>query len=139
MNGPMSRVDATATIPVEVASWVTKFVGGDGTGRRVLEEPLTPGATVRSVLAGLSSRYPELAAPLWPGRALGDPMGGPVNAAVRGSAPSLVSPLKPGAGIPPPAHFMGGAWARGSRHGVATYQIIAWKGIPAMIWYVATP
>src|SRR2546427_3343489 len=62
MNGPMSRVDATATIPVEVASWVTKFVGGDGTGRRVLEEPLTPGATVRSVLAGLSSRYPELAA-----------------------------------------------------------------------------
>src|SRR3989442_1189643 len=32
MNGPMSRVDATATIPVEVASWVTKFVGGDGTG-----------------------------------------------------------------------------------------------------------
>src|SRR2546428_65556 len=37
MNGPMSRVDATATIPVEVASWVTKFVGGDGTGRRVVE------------------------------------------------------------------------------------------------------
>src|SRR2546428_9024192 len=72
MNGPMSRVDATATIPVEVASWVTKFVGGDGTGRRVLEEPLTPGATVRSVLAGLSSRYPELAAALWHGSELGE-------------------------------------------------------------------
>ena len=27
----MSRVDATATVPVEVASWVTKFIGGDGT------------------------------------------------------------------------------------------------------------
>src|SRR2546427_2119679 len=72
MNGPMSRVDATATIPVEVASAVTKFVGGDGTGRRILEEPLTPGATVRSVLAGLSSRYPELAAALWHGSELGE-------------------------------------------------------------------
>src|SRR5438034_10561292 len=78
----MTRVDATTTIPVEVASWVTKFVGGDGSGRRVLAEPLTPGATVRSVLAGLSARYPELAAALWDGTELGEHIEVLVNDAV---------------------------------------------------------
>jgi len=105
----MSRVDATATIPVEVASWVTKFVGGDGTGRRVLEEPLTSGVTVRSVLAGVSSRYPELAAALWHGRELGEHIEVLVNDAVLGIAHSLDSPLKPGDRITLLAQFMGGA------------------------------
>src|SRR5438046_5089200 len=96
MNGPMSRVDATATIPVEVASWVTKFVGGDGTGRRVLEEPLTPGATVRSVLAGRSSRYPELGAALWHGGELGRHVEVFVTDAVLGIGPSPYSRPHPG-------------------------------------------
>jgi len=105
----MTRVDATTTIPVEVASWVTKFVGGDGSGRRVLAEPLTPGATVRSVLAGLSARYPELAAALWDGTELGEHIEVLINDAVLGIAHSLDSPLKPGDRITLLAQFMGGA------------------------------
>ena len=59
------------TVTVEIISWVTKFVGGDGSGRRLFEEPVPPGATVRSVLRGLTDRYPEIAATLWPGGELG--------------------------------------------------------------------
>ncbi len=47
------------TVSVEVLSWVTKFVGGDGSGRRVFDEPVTSISTVRSVLEGLSARFPE--------------------------------------------------------------------------------
>ncbi len=108
-NDAMNRVDATATVPVEVASWVTKFIGGDGTGRRVLAEPLTPGATVRSVLAGLSARYPELNAALWHGSELGEHIEVLVNDAVLGISHSLDSPLKAGDRITLLAQFMGGA------------------------------
>ncbi len=99
----------TATIPVEVASWVTKFVGGDGTGRRVLEEPLTPGATVRSVLAGASSKFPDLHHALWHGRELGEHIEVLVNDAVLGIDHTLDSPLRPGDRITLLAQFMGGA------------------------------
>src|SRR5881396_2480859 len=109
MNGPMSRVDATGPIPGEAAPGARKLFGGDGRGRRVLEEPLTPGATVRSVLAGLSSRYPELAAALWHGSELGEHIEVLVNDAVLGIAHSLDSPLKPGDRITLLAQFMGGA------------------------------
>src|SRR2546429_8989393 len=109
MTGRSGGVEGTATIRVEAASWVRKFAGGDGTGRRALEEPLTPGATVRSVLAGLSSRYPELAAALWHGSELGEHIEVLVNDAVLGIAHSLDSPLKPGDRITLLAQFMGGA------------------------------
>ncbi len=105
----MTRVDATATVPVEVASWVTKFIGGDGTGRRVLAEPLIPGATVRSVLASVSARYPELNAALWHGNELGEHIEVLVNDAVLGITHSLDSPLKAGDRITLLAQFMGGA------------------------------
>ena len=49
------------TIPVECAGWVTRFIGGNGGGRRIFDEPLAEPATVRSVLRGLTNRYPELA------------------------------------------------------------------------------
>ena len=49
------------TVPVEIVGWPTRFVGGDGSTRRLFEEPLTTGATVRSVLRGLSDRFPDLA------------------------------------------------------------------------------
>ena len=61
-----------ATVPIEIASWITKFVGGDGSGRRVVDEPLAPGATVRSVLTGLSAKFPELHKALWHGKDLGE-------------------------------------------------------------------
>jgi molybdopterin converting factor small subunit len=98
----------TATIPVEIASWITKFVGGDGSGRRVLDETLTPGATVRSVLAGLSARYPELHQALWHGNELGEHIEVLVNNAVLGIEHTLDSPLQPGDQITLLAQFMGG-------------------------------
>jgi molybdopterin converting factor small subunit len=98
-----------ATIQVEVASWVTKFVGGDGSGRRISEEPLEPGSTVRSVLEGLSVRFPELHDALWHGRALGEHIEVLVNDAVLGIAHDLDAALEPGDRITLLAQFMGGA------------------------------
>jgi molybdopterin converting factor small subunit len=104
----MSTRAATATVPVEIASWITKFVGGDGSGRRVLEEPLTPGATVRSVLVAVSARFPELQQALWHGRELGEHIEVLVNDAVLGVEHDLDSPLRPGDRITLLAQFMGG-------------------------------
>ena len=98
-----------ATIPVEIASWVTKFVGGDGSGRRVLEEPLTPDSTVRSVLSGLSAQFPELHRALWHGKELGEHIEVLVNDAVLGIEHDLDSPLRSGDRITLLAQFMGGA------------------------------
>jgi molybdopterin converting factor small subunit len=94
---------------VEIASWITKFVGGDGSGRRVLDEVLTPGATVRSVLRGLSARYPELHGALWHGSELGEHIEVLVNNAVLGIDHTLDSPLKAGDQITLLAQFMGGS------------------------------
>jgi molybdopterin converting factor small subunit len=99
---------AAATVPVEAVSWVTKFVGGDGSGRRVFEEPLTPGATVRSVLRGLSDRFPELQRALWSGQALGEHIEVLVNDAVLDIHHTLDSPLKPGDRIALLGQYMGG-------------------------------
>ncbi len=98
----------TATIPVEVASWVTKFVAGDGTGRRIFEEPFTPGATVRSVLRRLSARYHDLDAALWHGDELGEHIEVLVNDAVLGVGHSLDSALRPGDRITLLGQYMGG-------------------------------
>jgi molybdopterin converting factor small subunit len=89
-------------------SWVTKFVGGDGSGRRVFEEPLAPGATVRTVLSGLSARYPELHRALWNGHELGEHIEVLVNDAMLDIAHSLDSPLRPGDRIALLGQFMGG-------------------------------
>lgn len=105
----MARAETgPATIPVEVVAWVTKFVGGDGTGRRLLAEPWTDGATVRSVLATVSARFPELHAALWHGADLGEHIEVLVNDAVLGVAHSLDSPLRPGDRIALLGQFMGG-------------------------------
>ncbi len=105
----MSPTGATlATIPVEVASWVTRFIGGDGTGRRVFEEPLEPGATVRSVLRRLSARYPDLEAALWHEDGLGEHIEVVVNDAILGIKHTVDSPLQPGDRITLLGQFMGG-------------------------------
>jgi molybdopterin converting factor small subunit len=98
-----------ATVPIEIASWITKFVGGDGSGRRVVDEPLAPGATVRSVLTGLSAKFPELHKALWHGKDLGEHIEVLVNDAVLGIEYDLDSPLRPGDRITLLAQFMGGA------------------------------
>jgi molybdopterin converting factor small subunit len=96
------------TVAVEVVAWVTKFVGGDGSGRKVFEEPIVPGATVRSVLEGLSTRYPELHGALWEGRELGEHIEVLVNDAVLGIAHDLDSKLQPADRVTLLAQFMGG-------------------------------
>jgi molybdopterin converting factor small subunit len=99
---------AAGTVTVEIVSWVTKFVGGDGSGRRVLEEPVTAGATVRSVLAGVSARFPELHHALWHGRELGEHIEVLVNDAVLDITHSLDSPVRPGDRLTLLGQFMGG-------------------------------
>lgn len=98
-----------STVPVEVVAWVTKFVGGNGSERRLFEEPLSPGATVRSVLRGLSARFPELERALWNGDAIGEHVEVLVNDAVLGVSHELDSPVKPDDCITLVGAFMGGA------------------------------
>ena len=104
----MSQPLVTATVPVEVVSWVTKFTGGDGTGRRVFEEPLAGAATVRSVLQAVSARFPELRAALWHGEELGEHIEVLVNDAVLGISHTLDSRLAPGDRITLLGQYMGG-------------------------------
>jgi molybdopterin converting factor small subunit len=87
---------------------VTKFVGGDGAGRRVFDEPLAPGATVRTVLRGLSGRFPELQRALWHGDALGEHIEVLVNDAVLDVRHTLDSPLEPGDRVALLGQYMGG-------------------------------
>ena len=96
------------TVPVEVVGWPTKFVGGDGSTRRLFEEPLADGATVRSVLRSLSARFPELQAALWHGQDLGEHIEILVNDAVLGIDHDLDSRLAPGDRVALLAQFMGG-------------------------------
>ena len=96
------------TAPVEIVGWPTRFVGGDGAARRVFEEPLPPGTTVRSLLRGLSARFPELDEALWHGGDLGEHIEVLVNDAVLGIKHELDSPLEPGDRLALLAQFMGG-------------------------------
>lgn len=96
------------SVTVEIISWVTKFVGGDGTGRRLFEEPAAGGATVRSALRGLSARFPELEAALWEDGELGQHIEVLVNDAVLGVHHTLDSPLRSGDRITLLGQYMGG-------------------------------
>ena len=99
---------SSPSVPVELVGWPTRFVGGDGGSRRVFDEPLAQGATVRSVLRGLSARYPDLAEALWHGDQLGEHIEVLVNDAVLGIDHTLDSPLGPRDRIALLAQFMGG-------------------------------
>ena len=99
---------ATTTIPIEIVSWVTKFVGGDGSGRRLFDEPLGQGATVRSLLRGLTRRFPELDAALWHGDQIGEHIEVLVNDAVLSVTHSLDSRLASGDRITLLGQYMGG-------------------------------
>ena len=49
----------TLPVSVEVTTWVTKHLGGDGGGTRTFEEPFTSGDTVRTILRRFSRRFPD--------------------------------------------------------------------------------
>ena len=97
-----------STTPVEIVGWPTRFVGGDGAARRVFEEPLPPGATVRTLLRGLTARFPDLDEALWHAGDLGEHIEVLVNDAVLGVAHDLDSKLQPGDRVTLLAQFMGG-------------------------------
>jgi hypothetical protein len=99
---------APTTIPVEVVSWITRFIGGPGSGSQVMQEPRAPDSTVRSVLLGLSRRYPELHAALWHGTDLGEHIEVLVNDAVLGVTHELDSEVRPGDRLALIGQFMGG-------------------------------
>ena len=109
MTGETMSAMATSTVSVEVLAWVTKFVGGNGSERRVFEEPWSPDATVRSVLRGLSSRFPELQQALWEGHEIGPHVEVLVNDAVLGISHELDSPVKRGDRISLVGAYLGGA------------------------------
>lgn len=104
----MKPAHAAATVTVETSGWLTRFLGGDGGGRRVFDEPLAAGDTVRSLLRRLSARFPELHAALWHGDDLGEHIEILVNNAVLGIDHTLDSPVHPGDTIALLAQYMGG-------------------------------
>ncbi|HEY7651862.1 MAG TPA: MoaD/ThiS family protein [Methylomirabilota bacterium] len=95
---------------IEVTTWVTKHVGGDGSGTRLFREPIKPGDTVRSVLRAFTSRFPELDSALWSQdhSELGSHIEVLVNDAVLGVAYDLDTPLIGGERITLLGQFMGG-------------------------------
>jgi molybdopterin converting factor small subunit len=114
----------TVACTVEVLSWVTKFVGGPGTGRTEIEEPFLPGESVGDVLRRVSARYPELDAALWDSgrQRLGEHIEVMVNDAVLGISHTLDTPLKPGDRITLLGQFMGGSWGQACVLAFATRQ-----------------
>jgi hypothetical protein len=98
------------TATVEVTTWVTKYVGGDGAGTLLFEEPITPGDTVGDVLRRYSARFPELDAALWDGsrKGLGPHIEVLVDDAVLGVTHDLGTPLVGEERITLLGQFMGG-------------------------------
>jgi molybdopterin converting factor small subunit len=106
------RATATtaAQVEIEVVAWVTKFVGGDGSGRKVYYEPLRPDDTIRKVLRRLSGRFPELHKALWDAQTgdLGEHIEVLVNDAVLDITHSLDSPLQVGDKLALIGQYLGG-------------------------------
>ena len=100
----------TGHVRVEAVAWVTQFVGGDGTRRKLFDEAVTPGATVRSVLSRLSDRYPRLREVLWvrTGTDLAEHIEVMVNDAVLGLTHTLDSCLRDGDRITLLGQYTGG-------------------------------
>ena len=101
---------AIGHVTVEAVAWVTQFVGGDGTRRKVFDEAVDPEATVRSVLSRLSDRYPTLRDVLW-SRTSGDlaeHIEILVNDAVLGLTHTLDSPVRDGDRITLLGQYAGG-------------------------------
>lgn len=97
-------------VQIEVVSWITRFVGGDGTRRLLFDEPIAAGDTIRTVLRRLSSRFPQLEEALWNRQSgdLGEHIEVLVNDAALGVTHSLESAVKEGDRITLLGQYMGG-------------------------------
>jgi molybdopterin converting factor small subunit len=108
----VAQVGSTPALAVriEVTTWVTRHVGGDGSGSKFFTEPFAAGETVRDVLRRWSARLPDLDSALWsPDHSqLGEHIEVVVNDAVLGVTHQLDSPLQQGDRITLLGQFMGG-------------------------------
>ncbi|GIX46246.1 MAG: hypothetical protein KatS3mg131_0457 [Candidatus Tectimicrobiota bacterium] len=104
------RTPVTGEVEIEAVAWISRFVGGDGSSRKVFREPWQPGDTVRSVLQRFSARYPELHRALWDasGNNLGEHIEVLVNDAVLGIHHTLDSPVQAGDRLSLIGQYMGG-------------------------------
>ncbi len=103
-------VPEVGRVTVELMSWITRFVGGDGSRRRLFEEEWRPGLTVRSVLHQIGARFPQLEEALWDPKTkeLAEHIEVLVNDAVLGLQHTLDSPLRDGDRITLVGAYMGG-------------------------------
>ena len=95
-DGPRGAAATDAgELEIEVVAWITKFVGGDGSTRKVFHLPLQGDDTVRKALRRLSGRFPQLHRALWdPGTGdLAEHVEVLVNDAVLDLTHSLDSPI----------------------------------------------
>jgi molybdopterin converting factor small subunit len=97
-------------VVVEAVAWVTTFVGGDGSRRRVFHAGYPPGTTVRGALRDLAGQFPKLGEALWDasGQNLAEHIEVLVNDAVLGVQHTLDSPLRDGDRITLIGAFTGG-------------------------------
>jgi hypothetical protein len=95
---------------IEVTTWVTKHVGGDGTGSKLFDEDIRRGDTPRTLLRRFTQRFPELDSALWsPDHAeLGSHIEVLVNDEVLGVSYELDTPLIGAERITLLGQFMGG-------------------------------
>lgn len=95
---------------IEVTTWVTKRVGGDGTGSKLFDEAIGRGDTPRTILRRFTQRFPELDSALWsPDHSeLGSHIEVLVNDEVLGVTYDLDTPLIGGERITLLGQFMGG-------------------------------
>jgi molybdopterin converting factor small subunit len=110
-RGPLgSPLSAGGHVTVELVAWVTQFVGGDGTRRRIFDESIVPGVTVRSVLSRVSDRHPKLREALWDhtGTDLSEHIEILVNDAVLGLTHTLDSSIRDGDRITLVGQYVGG-------------------------------
>ena len=110
---PERDVASAATpgqVEIEAVAWVTKFVGGDGSSRKVYHESLKADDTVRKVLRRLSGRFPELHKALWDVQTgeLGEHIEVLVNDAVLDITHTLDSPVHNGDKLALIGQYLGG-------------------------------
>ena len=103
-------MEAERKVTVEAVAWVTRFVEGDGSRRRVFHEVARPGDTVRTVLRALTARFPQLQEALWDRRTgdLGEHVEVLVNDAVLGVTHTLESEVRDGDRITLIGQYVGG-------------------------------
>ena len=107
---PEQHDTVTGQVEIEVVAWVTKFVGGDGSSRKVYHQPLEAGDTVRTVLRRLSKGHPQLHKALWDAETgdLGEHIEVLVNDAVLGLSHDLDSAAQPGDRFALIGQYLGG-------------------------------